>query len=348
MRGRFSPKGPAVPSQPHQYVDRRTGQIRTERLFADRIVRWLYSPIRERAPRLFHALVSRRASGLLGFFNFDVALGRRLAGAGRFLHDLGVDLDECLDPPASLNTPRKVFERRIRYWDVRPMPDDPRVVVAPADARALVGSFRESSQIAIKDKFFSFEELLGNGTNRWTDLFRDGDFAVFRLTPDKYHYNHVPAAGRVADFYQIEGVYHSCNPHAVIAVATPYSKNKRVVTIIDTDVPGGSSVGLVAMVEVVALMVGEIVQCYSEHAYDDPRDVRPGMFLQRGAPKSLFRPGSSTTVLLFQPGRVEFAEDLVANMFVQAATRFSQGFGRPLVETDVRVRSVVARASNSR
>jgi phosphatidylserine decarboxylase len=41
----------------------------------------------------------------------------------------------------------------------------------------------------------------------------------------------------------------------------PYSKNKRVVTIIDTDVEGGTGIGLVAMIEVVALMIGDIVQC---------------------------------------------------------------------------------------
>ena len=31
----------------------------------------------------------------------------------------------------------------------------------------------------------------------------------------------------------------------------------------DTDIPGGSHVGFVAMIEVVALMIGDIVQCYS-------------------------------------------------------------------------------------
>ena len=37
------------------------------------------------------------------------------------------------------------------------------------------------------------------------------------------------------------------------------------------------------------------------------------MFLTR-APKSLYRPGSSTDVLIFQEGRIDFAPDLVDNM----------------------------------
>jgi phosphatidylserine decarboxylase len=71
----------------------------------------------------------------------------------------------------------------------------------------------------------------------------------------------------------------------------------------------------------------------------------PGMFLHKGLPKSLYRPGSSTTVLLFQPGCVQFAHDIVRNMFRPGVqSRFSQGFGRPLVETEVKVRSLIATA----
>jgi phosphatidylserine decarboxylase len=66
------------------------------------------------------------------------------------------------------------------------------------------------------------------------------------------------------------------------------------------------------------------------------------MFLRKGRPKSLFRPGSSTTVLLFQAGRVQFAQDLVRNMLrADVESRYSQGFGRSLVETDVKVRSTI-------
>jgi phosphatidylserine decarboxylase len=131
----------------------------------------------------------------------------------------------------------------------------------------------------------------------------------------------------------------------VLAVATPYAKNDRVVSIIDTDVSGGSRVGTVAMIEIVALMIGDIVQCFSSERYDDPRQVVPGLFLKRGAPKSLFRPGSSTTVLLFDPRRVTFAADLLANQKrSDASSRYSLGIGRPVVETDIRVRSLLATA----
>lgn len=322
----------------HQYIHRETGEVRTEQLFADRMVNFLYGTAREHTPTLFRLITSARMSALLGAIRYDWRPSARLS----FFDTLGIDLSECLDAPETLDTPRKVFERRIRFWETRPMSSDPKAVVSPADARILVGSFAETSQLFLKEKFFSYQELLGLNCPQWLSRFAEGDFAIFRLTPDKYHYNHLPVAGEVVDIYELDGIFNSCNPGALMAVATPYSKNRRVVTVIDTDVPGGTGVGLVAMIEIVALMIGDIVQCYSHQHYDMSRPVRRGMFLRKGQPKSLYRPGSSTDVLIFQKGRISFCEDLVRNMRrTDARSRFSLGFQRSVVETEVRVRSTI-------
>jgi phosphatidylserine decarboxylase len=324
----------------HQYVERETGKVYTEPLFWDRAINYLYADTRERVPAVFRALTSGRASSLFAFLNFDIP---RPGGAKALLGRCAADLSEFVEDPVALGSLRKVFERQIRYWECRPMPSEPGTVVAPADSKVILGSLSEQSSLFLKEKFFHFEELLGTDRSVWIDVFQDGDFAVFRLTPEKYHYNHTPVAGIVEDLYEIPGGYDSCNPGAVVNLVTPYSKNKRVVTIIDTDVPHGSNVGLVAMIEVVALMIGDIVQVYSEERYEQPRPLHKGMFLKKGAPKSLFRPGSSTDVLLFQQGRIRFAQDLLHNMYRQGVqSRFSCGFGRCLVETDLKARSLIA------
>lgn len=331
-------KGAAVTIR-HQYIERDSGQVVTEQLLGDRMVQLLYHRVRENSSGLFRLLTSGRMSQILALAHFDRPVLNRRA----FLASCGIDLGECLDPPESLATARQLFERRIRYWECRPMPDDEGVVVSPADARVIPGSFEQTSLVCIKDKFFEYDELFGRGAIQWRKSFQGGDFMVFRLTPDKYHYNHTPVAGQVVDLYELDGGYHACNPSAVVSVATPFSKNRRVVTIIDTDVPGGSGVGLVALIEVVALMIGDIVQAYSAVRYDDPQPVTVGMFLAKGQPKSLYRPGSSTDILIFQPGRVAIAADLLSNVNrCEVSSRFSQGFGRPLVETEVRVRSLIA------
>ena len=328
----------------HQYVTRVGGDVLTEELFGDRIVNFLYSTIRENAPLLFKLVTGARMSSLLGFVNFDMPLASRLLGNKRFLKNCGVNLEECVEPREWFTTPRRIFERKIRYWECRPMPDEPDVVVSPADARLLAGSFASSSHLFLKNKFFSFEDLIGPYKRSWLREFKDGDYVIARLTPDKYHYNHTPVTGKVLDVYELSGAYNACNPGAVLEMVTPYSQNRRIVTVIDTDVPCGTNVGLVCMIEVVALMIGDIVQCYSEHRYERPVAIKPGFFIRKGNPKSLYRPGSSTDILIFQEGRVEFADDILRYMEREDVnSRFSVGFGRPLVETDVPVRSAIAR-----
>lgn len=323
----------------HQFV--RDGQVMNETLFADQVVRFLYSTTRERAPFLFRMVTGKRFSSWLGYWNFDMRLGTKLLGNRDFLKQCGVDLSECVEEASYFDTARKIFERQIRYWECRPEPKDPGCVVSPADSRMLVGNLDLTSVFHVKNKFFELPELLAK--EAWVRSFDGGSFAAFRLTPELYHYNHTPVAGRVLDVYQVMGDYHACNPAAVIEMVTPYSKNRRWVTVIDTDVPGGTGVGLVAMVEVVALMIGDLKSAYSEKGYEDPRALQPGMMMQRGVPKSLFRPGSSTDILLFEPGRIQFEPTFLENQRrAGVESRFNSAFQAPLVETEVRVRQAVA------
>ncbi len=327
----------------HQYLRRDSRAVITEELFGDRIVRFLYSRVRERAPKLFELALGQRVSSLLGFLNFDLPLAPILLGNRLFLARCGVDLAECLEPPDYFTTPRRIFERRIDYRRCRPIPGNDDAVLCPADARLIMGSLALDSALLIKDKFFAYPQLLGSDKVDWHKVFAGGDFAIFRLTPDKYHYNHLPVSGKVVDFYHIDGCHHSCHPEAVVTVATPYSSNERMVTIIDSDVPGGSGVGLVAMIEVTALMIGRVEQCYSEEGYADPRPVKPGMFLRRGCPKSRYRPGSSTDILLFEPRRIRFAPDLLQIRQGPGPRSLYALDGTPgLREIDVPVRSLLA------
>ncbi len=330
-----------IATTPHQYIRRNSLEVVTETPIADRCIQFLYNGLRENAPAMFQAVTSGRMSSVLGYLQYDM-VGRTGRKGYQLFAKTGVDHGECLQPIDYFDSYRKLFERQIAYWKCRPMDEDSAVVVSPADSRVLIGTFKQTSALYLKEKFFDKGELLGP-VGGWSAKFNNGDFAVFRLTPDKYHYNHVPVSGRVMSFYELDGGYHSCNPIALVSVASLYSKNRRIVTIIDTVVEGGSRVGLVAMIEVVAMMIGGVEQRYSESGYDEPRDVRAGMCIKKGCPKSLYRPGSSTDVLIFQPNRIRFAEDLITNSRrCDVESRFTSGLGKPLVETDILVRSPLA------
>ena len=326
----------------HQYIERATGAVRTEQLLADRAVGWLYSTAREHAPTLFKALTSRVATDVIAALNYDVSLCTPWLGVAPKLRKLGVNTEEMIVAPNASTSLREIFERQIRYWECRPLPAQSSRVVSPCDARVMVGNSAGRHALFIKEKFFELGELFG--AERKAQPFADGDWAIFRLTPEKYHYNHVPVSGRVVDFYEVDGAFHSCNPSALLSVAGPYAKNRRAVTIIDSDVADGTGVGRVAMIEVVALMIGKVVQRYSEIAYSGARPLSCGLFVGRGAVKSLFRPGSSTVLLLFEKGRIRFDDDLLGNSRrTDVCSRFSAGFGGALVETDVLVRSSIGR-----
>jgi phosphatidylserine decarboxylase len=306
----------------------------------------MYNRLRERPGTMFRALVSKRFSSLIGWAHYDLCRSVPPGQLRRAVRALNLNELEFVKDTDRMQTFRELFERQIRYCECRPMNPDRDVISSPADARMLAGSFSSQSSLYIKDKFFDFDELLGWDYSQWRTIFRDGDFAVFRLTPDKYHYNHMPVSGYIADIYDIPGLYHACNPSAVIQAVTPLSKNRRTVSIVDTDVADGTGIGYVAMIEIAALMIGDIVQCYSDVAYESPRSVQPGLFVRKGQPKSLFRPGSSTTVLIFEKDRVRFSADLLANQQrSDVISRYSIGFNQPLAETDVPVRSEIAVAA---
>ena len=435
----------------HQYIDRRTGNVRTEPLFKDHMVNFFYSRVRENAGFCFNLMICGRSTALLSYLTFDFSFNRNREKAKRFIQELNIDMSETILPPERFFSARQVFERQIKYWKYRPMlpmsrfpeiheaeqgvfssipgrecrqaqaygncqahglnplqynkhgglppqsknenllktspyvdfhinqhalsgttknenllktsayadfhiknngrpacqaygehscPEDDEIVVSPSDSKVLVGSLKPGKALFIKEKFFQYQELIEK--EKWLQCFKNADFAIFRLTPNEYHYNHAPVSGKIADFYEISGKYHSCNPGAVVREVTPYSKNERVVTVINTDVKGGTNIGMVAMIEVTAMMIGRVDQCYSHQYYDDPCDMKTGMYIKKGQPKSIFRPGSSTVILLFEPGRIAFSSDIVRNMYrPDAKSRFTVWFGSPLVETSVRVREEI-------
>ena len=146
----------------HHYIERDTGQVCSERPIGDWIVNYLYSKKREEVPFVYQLLGSQWFSGFLGWVNYDFPLGQSIPGIRRFLKNCAINLNECLDKPETLDSARKVFERRIRYWQWRPMSEDPSAVVAPSDSRLLIGSFKDTS-----DTFSEGKILRVRGTPRF-------------------------------------------------------------------------------------------------------------------------------------------------------------------------------------
>lgn len=324
-------------------MNRRTGEVICEQLLADRIVNFLYSGQREDPGLLQRALASGRVTDWLAHWEFDRTLANPDRALRKAVARLGIDVTEMLDPLESLSSYRELFERRIRYWQVRPLPLEQGCVVSPADGKVLPFTTTRDTALPVKTRFLSVAAILGetNPWSRWPDLPLAG--VVVRLTPDVYHYTHAPVAGVVRRHVLVEGAFHSCNPTALTMFPRSYAVNRRAITVYDTDVEGGTQVGLVVQVDVAAMMIGRIESRFSAVEYRDPKPVVTGQFVPRGAPVSLFRPGSSTSIVFWDARRASLERELVANARRgDLRSRFSDWLGSPWVETFVRVREAVS------
>jgi phosphatidylserine decarboxylase len=331
----------------HQYIQRHRNTATNEALIADQVIDFLYSTRRDEPGFLLRALASGVVTDALAHWQFDRRFGRNSTTIAHCAHRLMICESELLTRYNEMRTLRDLFERKIRYWDVRPLPQASDVIVSPADGKLLPFRAFESDSLPIKSRFIRVTELLAH-LNPWQSHARSINpisGAIVRLTPDVYHYTHAPVAGIVRQHAVIEGAFHSCNPTALVRFEGSYALNRRAVTVYDTDVPGGTGVGVVVQIDVAAMMIGQIESRFSTTRYDTPRALAPGDFVPRGAPVSLFRPGSSTSIVLWDGRRAAIGDDLICNsQRTDLSSRFSDWLGRPWVETQVAVRQSISEA----
>jgi phosphatidylserine decarboxylase len=329
----------------HQYVQRHRNTAIDESLIADQAINFLYNTRRDEPGFLLSALGSGVVTNALAHWQFDRRIARGSNTIAKCAHRLIIRESELVQPYSQMRTLRELFERQIRYWDVRPQPDHDGLIVSPADGKLLPFSAFEIDALPIKSRFIRVDALLAD-LNPWQDAMRSLNpvsGVIVRLTPDVYHYTHAPVAGVVRQTVTIEGAFHSCNPTALVRFEGSYAFNRRTVTVYDTDVPGGTNVGFVVQVDVAAMMIGQIESRFSAMRYEAARALKRGDFVPRGAPVSLFRPGSSTSIVLWDGRRAAIGDDLVSNSRrSDLRSRFSDWLGRPWVETQVAVRQSIS------
>jgi len=214
---------------------------------------------------------------------------RKIAG---FVEEHGIRAEEAELPLEEYRSFNAFFTRRLRA-DARPFAEDPDVLCAPGDGKALVFPVVDRTvKLPAKGASFSPAALLASGDQ--AKRFLGGSALVLRLAPYDYHRFHFPDSGEAGAVRCLRGEYHVVNPIALACVPELLCRNKRAVTVMDSD-----HFGRVAYVEIGALAVASIVQTYG-----------PGR-VERGQEKGYFQFGGSTIILLFEPGAAAFDEDLV-------------------------------------
>jgi phosphatidylserine decarboxylase len=280
-------------------VDRESGRTFEEAVLGEKWIRWAYqdagSGLLERV--LFRSSLLSRLMGLY----YDSPLSK--PKIDQVIAELGIDRSEFAEP-ASYGSFNEFFIRRLKPG-TRPYSQDPKTLVSPADGRVLVFPTLDADSFApVKGHPFSLRTMLP----RHAERFINGALAIVRLCPSDYHRYHFPCAGSISHVEDIAGALHSDNPIALASGADVFGANKRSYTLIETE-----HAGTVCYMEVGAFGVGSIVNTKREGRVEKMEE------------KGWFKFGGSTVVLVFEPGKIKFSDDLVANSLAGRETLVKVG-----------------------
>ena len=270
-----------------EYFNRHTGTREIEKVYGEGSLRWVYGNPLGRLS--LHALVKRAA--------FSKWYGRRMStpeSAGRvmpFIEQYGLDPNDFADEPSSFGSFNEFFYRKLKPA-ARPIA--PSAVVFPADGRHL--GFPDISSIDaffVKGQTFDLPALLGNSA--LAEKYAKGSLVLSRLCPVDYHRFHFPAAGTPSATKTIPGPLFSVSPIALAKNLSYLWTNKRTICQLETE-----DLGTVLILEIGATCVGSIHQTYT-----------PGQPVVKAHEKGYFAFGGSSTITIFEPGKVALADDLL-------------------------------------
>lgn len=273
------------------YFDRYCQKLRTEKVYGDRALRWTYGTV---AGRISLSLIVKRAifSRWFGWRMDSKASREKIAGFVKQYDLEPTDFHDKLEDFSSFN---EFFYRRLKP-SARPIESDPAMVVSPADGRHLcVPDISLSSGLFVKGEMFRLGELLQD--QALAARYAAGSLLLSRLCPVDYHRFHFPSCGLPSQTKLISGWLYSVNPIALRQNIRILTTNKRCITELRTE-----KLGNVLLLEIGATCVGSICQTFT-----------PNTIVSKGAEKGYFKFGGSSTITIFEPGRIRFDQDLIEN-----------------------------------
>jgi phosphatidylserine decarboxylase len=274
---------------PH-YLDRSTGKMIEERISYPKIQHGI---VRSKSlQHILNTLFNRSWYCKLYGKLVDRAASKK--NIQKFAQNFRIDLTEVeksIDKYPNLNA---FFSRKLKPG-ARPFVQDESVFCSPADGKVLVyPQLNERTRLPIKGSHVDIAALLASESE--TRPFHGGSACIVRLAPYDYHRFHFPIEGQAGSPKDIDGRYYLVNQLALSIKPDLFAHNKRVVTYVETE-----KFGRFAYIEVSGFAVGRIIQTYTSGA------------VRRGQEKGYFQFGGSTLVLLFEPDKIIFDQDLINN-----------------------------------
>ncbi len=238
-----------------------------------------------------------------------------------FIRQFDVDMTEALESePRAYDCFNSFFTRALAEG-ARPLPEDSRALLNPADgAVSQIGDISSGRVFQAKGQHFDVAELLG-GSSRRDQVFEHGHFATIYLSPRDYHRVHMPIDGELTATTYIPGKLFSVNTATAARVPRLFARNERLVCHFDT--PAGP----MALVMVGAMIVAGIETVWGGQIAPPPRTPVNRLYggapdtvkLARGDELGRFMLGS-TVILLFPRDAVSFNSELEAGSAVKVGS----------------------------
>jgi phosphatidylserine decarboxylase len=169
--------------------------------------------------------------------------------------------------------------------EVRKVDQNADSVVSPVDAVIEdVGSINQSSEMVVKGKTYSIQEMLGSQES--ANKYLRGTYMILYLSPSHYHRIHSPIDGTIVQQWTLGSKSYPVNKMGLKYGVRTLAKNYRLITEVNT------LFGQMAIVKVGAMFVNSIEKTHT------------GSKLEKGGEMAYFSFGS-TVVLLFEKGIFE-------------------------------------------
>lgn len=226
-----------------------------------------------------------------------------------------IDLSSVKEPLNNFATLLDFFVRELKP-EARPIYPNPDVITSPVDGVITqIGEIRDGALIQAKGISYQIEELLGD--NEHVTSFTGGQFVTIYLSPRDYHRIHSPIEGEITSLTYIPGKLYPVNQIGVRLFPGLFTQNERVISYIK------SNIGLVALVKVGATNVGSIKVSFDEMISTNKKaclitkkEYHGTIQLRKGDELGRFEFGS-TVILLFEPNRLKWLEDLTIGTSLQ-------------------------------
>jgi phosphatidylserine decarboxylase len=240
----------------------------------------------------------------------------------RFVAAYEVDMTEAARGLGAFASFNDFFTRELKPG-ARALADADAFILSPADgAVSQLGTIRAGRIFQAKGRDFTAAEILGQGAEV-AARFEGGQFITIYLSPKDYHRVHMPAAGVLQSTAYIPGDLFSVNQQTAEGVDRLFARNERLACLFDG--PDGSFASVMVGAMIVAGIDTVWPHRFAGHGRDVVREdfADAAVSLSAGAEMGRFYLGS-TVVLLFEPGRVEWLDELKAGDPV----RMGQTIGR--------------------